>query len=149
MSEENLKTLGTRLSVQETVYWQQAGVDPAVIHHRSARWLESDEQIYTRTQRIGMEWEPLELGWIVSNKVSLLIVRNLAQVNDQRPKRKGVDTLWFGLEVPNQNGLVLPVAEIFPGHEDIRITPLADMKFFRVRASGPNVIRFTHWLIPA
>lgn len=67
-----------RITVVENVYHQLGNESPKQpVTTRFYRWLETDEQVYTRKLKVGEQWQKLDTGWL--EEVGLLIVANEAE----------------------------------------------------------------------
>lgn len=135
-----------RLVIVENVYHQTPGQGPQSFVSRYTRWLDSDEQTYTRKTKAGPEWKALELGWVesccqltVTNlhpcptemvlteeqtgdvESHLLFVGILREETATHPQRK---TMWSKAS----HMTVLEFAKIYPG-ESCRFEPVAGVKY--------------------
>lgn len=64
-----------RVTVAGSVYHQIPGETPLQADIRYARWLDSDQDPYSRTRMpVGEQWQPIESGWI--EKPGMIIVTN-------------------------------------------------------------------------
>lgn len=63
-----------RLTVVEHVYHQAPGVEATTTDSAFARNLSTDEQPYSRTCKVGTEWQPLDCGWLKES--SMLTLKN-------------------------------------------------------------------------
>jgi hypothetical protein len=64
-----------RLNVIECVYFQSPLHEPTCIETRHGRFLDTEEQPYSRRMLVGEEWTPVDTGWI-GEECGLLVVRN-------------------------------------------------------------------------
>lgn len=62
------------LTVVQSYYHQQEGMQPTQIEARYTRELKTDEQPYVRHFKVGETWDKLDTGWLTD--CSLLIVKN-------------------------------------------------------------------------
>lgn len=60
----------SRLVVIETVHFTSEINEPVTAETRSGYWVESDEQPYKRTVRVGRDWVLIELGWLAGRAVA-------------------------------------------------------------------------------
>jgi len=67
-------SLKARVTVVEHVYHQLPDEQPLEIEARFSRYLDSDEQLYTRRLKLSTEWELLDTGWV--HKPSTIVLRN-------------------------------------------------------------------------
>jgi len=73
-SAEDLKIRARIVVVEQVCHQLPGNEDPTAIESRFAKWLTNDEVPYVRKPRIGVQWVPLETGWLSS--VSLLCLSN-------------------------------------------------------------------------
>lgn len=75
MPEPNPQPKIDRLTVVEQVYYQAFGEDAYQITSQFSYSLESrDEQVYSKRNKVGESWEPIDLGWL--DDCSVLIIEN-------------------------------------------------------------------------
>lgn len=142
-----------RVTIVSTVYHQVPGDNgssspPA----RYSCWLESSEDAYDRTVRVGPEWTPLDLGW-VGDFASVL---SLTNVTKRPPGRIPTETelaeeearvLLIGLEVAiGDQTVVLDFCELRKG-ETMMLHPV-NLGAYRVRASSGEC-KCSVFLVPA
>ncbi len=65
-----------RLTVVESVYFQEFGEQPQSAGSRFSRNLESDEQPYSRKLQATSDWKPLDCGWLAGCPTSSLVISN-------------------------------------------------------------------------
>lgn len=122
-----------RVTVVETVHHQLPDAEPATVETRFQRWLESDEQLYRRTLRVGAEWTPIDTGWVESPAV--LLLRNdremfAVQPTEEEKTMAAGKVLEIGVRLDGADAVV-PLFAVHPGHS-FRAEPLA-VKSLRVR----------------
>lgn len=100
----------SRITVVETVYFHNRGIDPAVITSKFGRPLETDEQAFVRRATMTEDWVPLDVGWV--KKAAMIVIQNLEGRNLQvnpTPEEKletasRVVELSFGCGVEKDEG---------------------------------------------
>lgn len=117
----------SRLSVLNTVYHQPAGEQPMAVVGNYCRWLESDEQPFSRRLRIGEEWQAIETGWI--RHAGLVVLKNDEGVFDQvQPtEQERMDAQAKVLEVSCSSGPPEAQWLVRPG-ESLPATPASTMR---------------------
>jgi hypothetical protein len=117
----------SRIGVVESVYCQQPGDNPISAESRFSRWLNTDEQPYSRKIKVTEEWQPLDWGWL--KKASMLVVVNeegrFLQVQPTPQERCDAisKVVEIGIAVCLDGGtLNIPFAEILP-RESSRFSP--------------------------
>lgn len=118
---------------------------------RFYRYLDSDEEAYTRNVKIGTEWSTLDTGWLKDKKHSCLI---LANTNRRVPSKRRTlqqedadnsKVLEVGIE-DIHTGMVLVFAEIAV-NEDIRLSPV-NIELYRIRCKTGET-KYNIYLVPA
>lgn len=67
----------SRITLVETIYHTPARGDAMTSTARFSRWLRSNEQVYgPRRFLAGTSWTPIDLGWFVDEKMSMLVLSN-------------------------------------------------------------------------
>lgn len=141
-----------RVTVTGTVVHQVPGGQPkSPPRTRFFRWLEEDEEAYSRTVKVGGDWVPLDLGW-VGERCSLLVLANATKLRTQRqPTQDELSSLLgkvieVAVAVPlDGRDFHQPFAEI-PIGEDMRLSPREPSRY-RVRCrSGEG--KYTVFLVP-
>lgn len=136
-----------RLTVTERVYHQQVGTDPHAVETTFSRWLDSEEERYSRHLKAGEAWQPLDCGWMTV--ASLCVLKNeegvFRHVNptDAQREEAAARIIEVGIAVGDA---VVPLALVRP-QEDRREEPL-DLSRLRVRCRS-GVAKFRLTLIPA
>lgn len=130
-----------RITVVENVYHQIPGENVnGPPPSRFYRWLESDEQAYTRSIKIGMEWQELDLGWLKGKQGALLIItNNLKRLPSRKPSAEEENEFYskvLEIGILERDGKVTPIAYI-PIGEDIRLPPLS-LDRYRIRCQTEN-----------
>lgn len=104
-----------RLTVVETVYHQAPGESPREVLSRFNRWLESDENMYQRTAKVGEEWTPIDLGWLAGDAGTILLVaeggprRNTIPTEEEkREDRSKRIAVSFRSDTPRDDITLLP-----------------------------------------
>lgn len=116
------------LTVVQTYYHQQEGMQPTQVETRYTRELGTDEQPYVRHGKVGSEWTRLDSGWLT--ECSLLVIKNNeGRFTDRIPTQEQrqevmsrVIELAFGKANPTCSLLVHP-NEAHPMH----VTSLKDI----------------------
>lgn len=127
-----------RITVVSNVYHQIPGEPPAAPPPtRFYRWIESEEQAYSRTVKIGLGWNPIDLGWLVDKgEYSIIILTNSLKRLPTRKPSAAEEQEFFSkvLEVGllGSDGEVTPIAYI-PVGEDMRLSPL-NLDKYRIRS---------------
>lgn len=74
MQYKEAHELPARLTVVESIYYQQSGQQPVQHDCQHYENVYSDEQPYLRNLKIGSDWQPIDHGWLTS--WGLLLVSN-------------------------------------------------------------------------
>lgn len=127
-----------RLTVVSNVYHQIPGEEVAgPPPSRFYRWLEGDDQAYSRSVKVRDKWQSLDLGWL--DKVNGYSIVTIANGTKRLPSRKPTpaeEAEFYSrvLEVGllERDGEVTPIAYI-PVGEDMRLPPL-NLDKFRIRS---------------
>ncbi len=77
-----------RVTVVEQVAFQPFGEQPVSVSRAYARELDSDQQFYKRTLKVGEEWQRLDCGWLDECDIGLIVICNEAGTNLQRVPTK-------------------------------------------------------------
>jgi hypothetical protein len=133
-----------RITVVETLYHKSGDNQPKGHEHRFTRQLESDEQAYERTCRVGEDWTLIDAGWLNGAQIGMLIL-----VNDEG---KFPQTIPTAAEVAEASEKVLELGTtecfaIVPPGESLRFVPY-DITNLRVR-SAHGTIKYTLKFYPA
>lgn len=145
-----------RLTVVQHVYHQQVGEQPkGPVPSRWSRWLDEDEEAYTRTVKVNQEWQPLELGH-TKGCSHLTLVNVLKRLPGLRPTKDEIEEftsrvleVGIALSIPHAGETVTGVHEIaeIPVGEDLRLSPL-NLDNYRIRCrSGEG--KYSIFLVPA
>lgn len=129
----------SRLVVVETTYFQPESGSPYAVEARYGRVLSSDEQMFTKTCKVGQEWIPAPSGWL-EGQVGLLVISNEEGKSRQTyPTEKEVAaTQEKVLEIGFDTGNYVQVfGQILPG-EDMRLHPV-NMQALRLRCRKGEV----------
>lgn len=144
----------SRMVVVENVYHQVPGEEPQSITSRYTRWLNDDEQTYTRKTKANLSWAPLDFGWILQS--AQVVIVNTAPTHPEmvltdeqyaeleflrieigvqpfQQSAEGPRTMWSGPTTP----LVVQFAVIYPG-ESLRFEPCQDTRYM-IRGNGESV----------
>lgn len=138
-----------RLTVIETVAHQQVGQAPFSLGVPYQRWLESQEERYSRTLKVGEEWTPLDCGWV--KEASLLLIRNEEgsyRTRNPTEEEKAVTAAkvlevaaWLGEDI-----LVMETLDVVGPQESIRRIPARlDNLMIRCRS---GVARYRILVVP-
>lgn len=136
------------LSVVEQLY-HEAPDHPTPHGHQFSRRLETDEQAYSRTLKVGPDWRPLDCGWV--RKVGMLLLvnaegrfRTVQPTEGERAEAAGrvVEVAFLSA----LGGDLQPALLLRPG-ESQRYEP-ADAGAIRLRCRG-GMARVLLTLIPA
>lgn len=134
--DQNTPATAARITIIQQVYHQVPSEEtssPPVT--RFYRWLESDEQAFKKTVKVGTSWQPLDIGWFTGKKASVLCIGNFIKRQPSRkPTQDEIDEfnsrlLEIGIDVGNG---VRKFASI-PVGEDMRICDPEDLSYFRIR----------------
>lgn len=139
-----------RITIVSSVYHQIPGDKTSgPPQSKYYRWLESDEQPYSRTVKVGIEWEPIDTGWLKDKEHSLLVITNsLKRLPSRKPTpEEEAEFYSHVLEIGwiEQDNSVTPIGYI-PVGEDIRISPL-NMHRYRIRSQTPDG-KYSIFLVP-
>ncbi len=74
MEQEIKQVVNDRITVVESVYFQELNEQPQLIESRYTRELQSQEQVYQRRVLATEEWQPLDTGWI--DNVGMIVIQN-------------------------------------------------------------------------
>lgn len=139
-----------RVTVVSRVYHQIPGEESKGPTNRPFyRWLDSLDQAYERSLKIGEDWKPLDCGWV--ERPALLVLANAAY---RAPSRRPTDAelaafmdkvLEVGIQIAPGDP-VEPFGEI-PVGEDMRLSPLLIERFFIRCRSGEG--KYSIFLVPA
>lgn len=139
-----------RMVVVETVYYQVPGESPTSNETRFARQLNTGEQPYLRRGKAGMNWTPLDTGWIqVASSLCLRNEegRNLTRVPTEEQKL-ALSRKVLLLGVGDGDGGVVAFGEVLPG-ESLRMTPVSlSQLFLRTLTDAEEGCRYTLSLLP-
>ena len=117
----------TRLTVTESIYHQSPEGEPVEIGYSGARFLETDEQVYSRRTTVGEEWTPIDCGWLRESGASLLLLRNeegrFTQVIPSPEQRGETQGRVVEVGVGTPHGEVVPFAEVDPQESPLRLRP--------------------------
>ncbi len=72
-----------RLTCVDLVYHQILPEQPISVEARFARELKTDEERFSRKQKLTEDWVPLETGWV--KKASMLVLKNLPEERQTIP----------------------------------------------------------------
>lgn len=111
-----------RLTVVDHLYFQQFGEEPIAVPFTSSRWLEGDEQPYTRKLKAGPSWEKLDKGWI-ENPGMLLLCNDAGKKQTVRPTKEEAEYLAkqiIEVGVFSESGIFL-FHEAHPGDPPLRL----------------------------
>lgn len=139
-----------RITIVSSVYHQIPG-EKTLGPPRSGfyRWLESDEQSYTRTVKIGEAWQPLDAGWLKDKEYSLLTIANsLKRLPSRKPTPEEEEEFYskvLEIGLLERDGEVTPISYI-PIGEDIRLPPL-NFDRYRIRSRSVDG-KYTIFLVP-
>lgn len=139
-----------RLSAVLKVYHQAAGGadQPTGSEAAFSRWLDTDEQPFTRRSSVAGEWQPLPCGWL-DHASNLLLVNEEGRARQVQPtaaERQALSEKVIKVGVCF-NGVVVPLALARPG-EAACFEPAAPLGAYRIHcAAGPA--RYTLTLTPA
>jgi hypothetical protein len=144
-----------RVTVTGTVIWQPTGgqAQDVVPFRDSAytRLLHADEQPWRRDTSVGLDWAPLDLGWLADlpHPPSLLSVVNreghfsggipTSEVRAAvlaRVVEVGVDVSVAGLTNPDRHPFVIPFARVRP-YESCRFEPTPQTRYVVRCPRGP------------
>lgn len=139
----------SKLTVVETVYHQGANRQPTSTDSRYSRYLETDDQPYSRTVTLDEAWKVLDIGWFAERqplRVRLLVIQNeegkylAIQPTDLERlalKEKVVEVSVGGISAD---------WEVLPG-ESLRGSPSGDPRRLRLRSRSGKT-RCTYTLYP-
>lgn len=140
-----------RLTIVGNIYHQIPGEDIAgPSPSRYYRWIESEEQAYKRTLKVGTEWQPLDLGWFKDKEEHGLL--SLANGTKRLPSRKPSaqeeqefyeQILEVGIEY--SDGKVMEIAYL-PVGEDMRLPPL-NLDKYRIRCRTKET-KYSIFVVP-
>lgn len=124
-----------RITVVDTIYHQRTGSQPTAVESRFCVGVQSDEQPYTRSFKVGEEWKLLDHGWI--DQCSMLLLSHdddgSRQVQPTEEKRKELDEQVVELSFTSLPTLQNPDL-LVPYKESIRIIPVSlERVFIRCR----------------
>lgn len=71
-----------RLTVVESVYYQQPGVEALQIEAGYSYFVQENEQIFKRVTFADIDWRPIDVGWI--KKASCVVIQNVHQIETRR-----------------------------------------------------------------
>lgn len=98
--------LGGHLVMVCQIYHQLLGSNPSLVEFRYARPLQSDEQVYERSLKIGKSWQKIDSGWL--DRVSLLVISNkegeqqFTQPTREEVSQLATKTIEIGVQWPNE-----------------------------------------------
>lgn len=138
-----------RITVVEMVYHQHYGDSPTSLEHRYTRWLDSDEQVFTRRSKAIESWEPVDYGWIDPHKCGLLVLTNqegnFTRTNPTDEEREEAAAKVIELAYETLNG-ISPPWYVLPG-ESMRAHP-SNLDQLMIRSQSGKA-RYTLNLYPA
>lgn len=140
-----------RLTVVSATYHQVPGYDADGVAPapKYQRWLDSDEQAYNRTVRVGEAWEPLDAGWVGGIGASLLSLVNTTKspfTRRPRPDEEEAEAVrCVVVGVTGNDGQVVEIGECRRG-EELRLHPRS-LDRYRVRSSAGES-RYTVFVVP-
>ena len=121
-----------RLTLVSTVYHQVQGEKPQAFSSQSTRFLDSDEQVYTRHLKVSEDWQALEFGWVKDPSIILL---EYPQVKVDNLILQ--ESLLLGIAVGTSDPLEL--FEIPPG-DPFRVYPIVSANTLFVRYPNGDTI---------
>lgn len=132
-----------RLTVVESVYYQQPGADSVQIEAGYTYFVQENEQIFKRITFADVDWKPLETGWV--KKASCVVIQNVHQVETRRKltEEEALDASKHLIQVrfeDSQHWFELRVKE------SMRFKP-SDVSKLLIR-SAYELTRYTAYLIP-
>ena len=71
-----------RLTVVETIYYQQPGIDPVQIDAGFSYFVQENEQLFQRSTFTGEEWSEINTGWIA--KAHTVLIKNVHELRFTR-----------------------------------------------------------------
>lgn len=150
ISVEEINQRGHRLTVNESVYHQLYGEQPSQIENHFSRFVESDEEPYSRRRKATEEWQPLDIGWVKEIGVGMLVISSLAGKALQRnpTKEEKEETAKQILEVSYTAATPTSVALcwLIPPGESMRGMPSHGNELW-IR-SRHGTVRYTVFVIP-
>jgi hypothetical protein len=119
--------MSSRITVRESVYYQQRGKQPTNVETRFHATSDEKEQAYERTKVIGNQWERIDLGWV--KHCGMLVLRNEGTLYEVIPEmeQKAVDdrkVLEIAFAAPGCDNVTGP-----PLYAVLSITPKASARF--------------------
>lgn len=142
-----------RMSIVENVYHSipgQGTSGPGA--SRFYRYLNSDEEAYDRTLRVGKEWQPIDIGWLKDKDVACVRIGNKnTRVPSKKPTLEQIDAdnakiLEIGIE-DIHTGVITVFSEI-PVNEDMRVSNPKILEFMRIRCKTGDT-KYSIYLVPA
>src|SRR5437868_1913375 len=156
MSEDNKQR--SRLTIVSKVYHNVPGqntVGPEPVSFY--RYLTTDEQAYSRTVKVGKEWQEIDIGWLKDIGCSYIqLINDTKRLPSKVPTKEVSDNIAsraieLGIEVKTQDGrevgieLIIPICSFSP-EEGTGLSP-SDVSQLRVRCINGEA-RLTYFVVP-
>ena len=132
-----------RLTVVETIYYQQPGIDPVQIDAGFSYFVQENEQLFQRSTFTGEEWSEINTGWIA--KAHTVLIKNVHELRFTRNPSDEVkaEALDHWIEVRLEDSK--HIFSLAP-KESMRFR-ISDVKALRIRSTKGQT-RFLCVLIP-
>ena len=132
-----------RLTVVETLYYQQPGIDPIQIDAGFSYFVQENEQLFQRTTFAGEDWSESSTGWL--DKAHTVLIKNVHELRSARnpTAEEKAESLGHWIEVRLEDSKY--IFSIAP-KESMRFR-INDLKSLRIR-SAKGQTRFLYILSP-
>lgn len=121
---------------------------------RTYRWLDSDEQGYTRSVKIGEDWQEIDLGWLKDKDIGYIFFENdTRRLPGKVPTQEELDELaakvieiGIVIQVATNDFEIHPLMSFLP-EEGTGFCPIA-LQNLRVRCRK-GVAKLSYYVVPA
>lgn len=120
------KTMPSKLTVVQTVYYQPQGRKAVSTSTRHSRLLGGSEDPYSRHLSLGKNWEKVDLGWVKTPGICVLTNRTKGEILEIGVCTGGMEKIESGAFI---QGWTLPLFLVHPD-DSFRYTPAPGVELY-------------------
>lgn len=143
----------SRLTVVEKIYFQHEDEQPFGVDVKFGRNMqpeESDDQVYFRKNKVGLDWTVVDHGWVCPKKVGCLLIQNNEGNFSRLPKVPTLEQMENDRRRIIELGIIVngevQVISVIPPQESCRLVPI-DVSNLYVRCQHEQA-KFSLYVFP-